>query len=165
MSTIDSDKGLLPEEAPSDLPARRPEPQTPITQEQLERVIRRASDLQFRSSTTVSSDLDAAEVVRIGDSFAMWYSGLNVIGQLVEIGYSVSPDGLHWGKWSGNPVLSPVSPCNAVDSIAVLIEGDTVYAWVPHCDDIYHATSPFAIYELVNYLLYLRGFRTTAINN
>ena len=85
------------------------------------------------------------EVIRIGDSFAMWYSGLNVISQLVEIGYSVSPDGLHWGKWSGNPVLSPVSPCNAVDSIAVLIEGDTVYAWVSHCDDIYHATSPFEV--------------------
>lgn len=51
----------------SDLPARRSGAEAPITQEQLERVIRRASDLQFRSSTRVSSDLDANEVVRIAE--------------------------------------------------------------------------------------------------
>jgi hypothetical protein len=67
MSPTDPEKGLPRDDTRSDLPARRPEPQTPITQEQLERVIRRASDLQFRSSTTVSSHLDAAEVVRIGE--------------------------------------------------------------------------------------------------
>lgn len=54
-------------EAESELPARRPSPRTPITQEQLERVIRRASDLQFKSSTTLPSTLDRAEVVRIGE--------------------------------------------------------------------------------------------------
>ena len=54
-------------EAESELPARHPPPRTPITQEQLERVIRRASDLQFRSSTNLPSTLDRAEVVRIGE--------------------------------------------------------------------------------------------------
>lgn len=37
-----------------------------VTPVQLERVIRRASDLQFRDSSDVGSALDAAEVVRIG---------------------------------------------------------------------------------------------------
>jgi len=57
-----------PPEEGSNLPAARPQA---ITQEQLERVIRRASDLQFRSSTTISSDLDAAEVVRIGEEVGL----------------------------------------------------------------------------------------------
>ncbi|MCZ0936097.1 MAG: hypothetical protein OXJ54_13030 [Gemmatimonadetes bacterium] len=48
------------------LPARRSSlPQT-VTQEQLERVIRRASDLQFRSSTSVGGELGAGDVVQIG---------------------------------------------------------------------------------------------------
>jgi hypothetical protein len=38
----------------------------PVTRAQLERVIRRASDLQFRDSSEAGSALDAAEVVRIG---------------------------------------------------------------------------------------------------
>lgn len=53
----------------SGLPATRSE--QAITQEQLERVIRRASDLQFRGSTTVSSELDAAEVMRIGEEVGL----------------------------------------------------------------------------------------------
>lgn len=52
------------------VPARRTQ-STAITREQLERVIRRASDLQFRSSTTVSSNLDPAEVVRIGEEVGL----------------------------------------------------------------------------------------------
>ena len=47
-------------------PGRRPSlPQT-VTQEQLERVIRRASDLQFRSSTAIGGELGAGDVVQIG---------------------------------------------------------------------------------------------------
>ncbi|MDX1394228.1 MAG: hypothetical protein R3195_07555 [Gemmatimonadota bacterium] len=59
----------LPAEAGGhdDLPARRPASQPEITSEQLERVIRRASDLQFRRSTSVAANLDADEVVRIGE--------------------------------------------------------------------------------------------------
>ncbi|WP_419949577.1 hypothetical protein [Candidatus Palauibacter sp.] len=50
-------------------PARRqgrpPVPST-ISQEQLERVIRRASELQFRSSTAVGGSIESQEVVQIG---------------------------------------------------------------------------------------------------
>ncbi|WP_420448843.1 hypothetical protein [Candidatus Palauibacter sp.] len=47
-------------------PVRRPPGSATVTQEQLERVIRRASDLQFRSATSVGGALGAGEVVQIG---------------------------------------------------------------------------------------------------
>ncbi len=50
-----------------DVPARRPpSAATAITQEQLERVIRRASDLQFRSSTSIGGALQPHDVLQIG---------------------------------------------------------------------------------------------------
>lgn len=45
---------------------RRPPVPAEITQEELERVIRRASDLQFRSSTAVGGSIGAQEVIQIG---------------------------------------------------------------------------------------------------
>lgn len=51
------------------LPA--PAPGTPITHAQLERVIRRASDLQFRASSSEAEALDAGEVIRIGEEVGL----------------------------------------------------------------------------------------------
>lgn len=51
------------------LPA--PSPSTPLTRAQLERVIRRASDLQFRASSSVAESLDAGEVIRIGEEVGL----------------------------------------------------------------------------------------------
>ncbi len=51
------------------LPA--PAPKTPITHAQLERVIRRASDLQFRASSSEAEALDAGEVIRIGEEVGL----------------------------------------------------------------------------------------------
>ena len=83
------------------------------------------------------------EVVPWGDGFAMWYSGASTSGS--SVGYAVSPGdpefGVDWRKWTGNPVITPVG-CNAVDSTAVLVEGDVLHAWVSNCwDDIWHLTS------------------------
>ena len=47
-------------------PAQRPSGPVTVTREQLERVILRASDLQFRRSKAVDGDLRAGEVVQIG---------------------------------------------------------------------------------------------------
>ncbi len=55
-----------PPAAERELPARAYRANMSVTRAQLERVIRRASDLQFRDSSDTSSALDAAEVVRIG---------------------------------------------------------------------------------------------------
>ncbi len=54
-------------EATAAAPVRRAGIPATITPEQLERVIRRASDLQFRSSSSAGSTLDPTEVVRIGE--------------------------------------------------------------------------------------------------
>jgi hypothetical protein len=82
------------------------------------------------------------EVVPYGDGFAMWYAGAN---STAAVGYAVSPDGIHWGRWAENPVLSPSPGCDRLDSIAVLLEGDTTHAWVANCRSIYHATSPLEV--------------------
>ena len=85
------------------------------------------------------------EVVPSGGGFAMWYTAL-VWGQMVNIGYATSPDGLQWGKWPSNPVLTPTPPCVVTDSFAVMIEGDTIHGWTNTCDnDIYHVTSPLEV--------------------
>jgi len=60
--------------APSPEPGERlpaPAPDTPLTQAQLERVIRRASDLQFRASSATAESLDAGEVIRIGEEVGL----------------------------------------------------------------------------------------------
>ncbi len=65
----------------------------------------------------------------------------------LKIGYAASSDGILWGKWSEQPVLPPPSlpACNFVDSIAVVLEGDTVHGWISYCDEIHHLTSPHEV--------------------
>ena len=48
------------------------------------------------------------EVVRIGDAYGMWYTGVTAVPTLAYVGYAVSPDGIHWGKWPDNPVILPL---------------------------------------------------------
>jgi hypothetical protein len=47
--------------------------------------------------------LRTVNVLRDGDVYKMWYSGGNKDD--VRIGYATSPDGLHWTRYAGNPVL------------------------------------------------------------
>ena len=58
----------LPTPAPADggLPSRPYGSEMAVSHAQLEKIIRRASDLQFRDSSETESALDGAEVVRIG---------------------------------------------------------------------------------------------------
>ncbi len=79
-------------------------------------------------------------VVNHGGSYHMWYSGL-LAGVSVYMGYADSPDGLSWRKWPGNPVLTGLPGCYVVDSIAVLLQGNTIHGWVGHCSDMRSATS------------------------
>ncbi len=52
-------------------------------------------------------------VDRVGAAYGMWYCGASVADFVVDgridtlgIGYAVSPDGVVWTKYDGNPVLS-----------------------------------------------------------
>jgi hypothetical protein len=83
------------------------------------------------------------EVVEIPGGYAMWYSSWERSPAiLVRIGYAVSTDGVHWGKWSDNPVLEPQSGCNDVNSFAAFIDGGTVYGWIANCHDVWYVSSP-----------------------
>lgn len=50
---------------------------------------------------------DAPQVLRENGHYKMWYSsytGNTLVGYL---GYATSPDGIHWTKYSGNPIFGP----------------------------------------------------------
>ncbi len=83
-------------------------------------------------------------VVPHGGGYAMWYSAVTP-GGTGAIGYAVSPDGIHWGRWPDNPVLTPSCPENTVESMAVILYGDTVYGWATHCRDTIHVTAPLDV--------------------
>lgn len=89
----------------------------------------------------------AATVVPSGGGYAIWYSSLQTLPSPDEahIGYAVSPDGIHWGKWPENPVLSPLSGYNTVDSMAVIVDGDTVHGWTTNYHDVWYVTSPLEV--------------------
>jgi len=52
--------------------------------------------------------------------YKMWYVGGNSKG-VFGIGYATSPDGIHWTKYPGNPVLRPTEPWEGT-----VLEGQTV---------------------------------------
>lgn len=58
-----------------------------------------------------SGSVQESWVIFDGTTFKMWYTGerFDDKGAVASaaIGFATSPDGLHWTKFSGNPVLSP----------------------------------------------------------
>jgi predicted GH43/DUF377 family glycosyl hydrolase len=65
-----------------------------------------------------SDSVDEAWVIYDGGQYKMWYSGQhwNPDGSINTwlIGYATSPDGIHWAKYSGNPVLT-AGPAGSFD--------------------------------------------------
>jgi hypothetical protein len=84
------------------------------------------------------------EVVPYGGGYAMWYSA-TVYGSEAGIGYAVSPDGIHWGRWPGNPVLSPPPGSVVIEGLQVIVDGDTVHGWVATNTNIWYVTSPLDV--------------------
>jgi len=56
--------------------------------------------------------IESPTVVFDGSSYMMWYSAADTTWQ-VKIGAATSPDGIHWTKYSGNPVIT----------------GGSIYSW------------------------------------
>ena len=56
-----------------------------------------------------SFTIDAPEVVRENGQYKMWYSSYNnnLPSKPGYFGYATSPDGIHWTKYSGNPIFGP----------------------------------------------------------
>ncbi|MGA2785323.1 MAG: hypothetical protein ABSF09_11560, partial [Candidatus Bathyarchaeia archaeon] len=59
------------------------------------------------SGTWDSDSVNDPWVIWDGVQYQMWYTGWSLNGQLAQIGYATSPDGTHWVKFGGNPVLTP----------------------------------------------------------
>ena len=50
---------------------------------------------------------DAPQVLRENGHYKMWYSSYSNSTNIGYFGYATSPDGIHWTKYSGNPVFGP----------------------------------------------------------
>jgi sucrose-6-phosphate hydrolase SacC (GH32 family) len=48
-------------------------------------------------------------VIKDGNTFRMWYSGGHNIQDPKSIGYATSTDGIHWTRYSGNPVFEGIA--------------------------------------------------------
>lgn len=83
-----------------------------------------------------SYDTEAAVVpmvVKSGGSWKMWYTGSSNRKLSINICYATSPDGIHWDKYSGNPVLSIIKDSQWETSVIsrpyVLEEDGIVKMW------------------------------------
>jgi hypothetical protein len=84
------------------------------------------------------------EVIPSGGGYAMWYNGV-VWGLESYIGYALSPDGIHWGRWPGNPILSPLPGDIVIEALNVIVEGGTLHGWVNTDNDVWYLTSPLEV--------------------
>src|SRR4051812_36180037 len=48
-------------------------------------------------------------VIKSGNTYKMWYSGGHSIESPKSIGYATSTDGIHWTRYSGNPVFEGIA--------------------------------------------------------
>jgi len=76
--------------------------------------------------------------------YLMFYNG-NEVDYFTEtsgIGYASSPDGIHWTKYGGNPVLSNGQPgATVASSPFVLLTNSTLHMWYQGDDGMRYATS------------------------
>jgi predicted GH43/DUF377 family glycosyl hydrolase len=96
--------------------------------------------------------LYSASVIVEGSTYKMWYSALDATN--CRIGYATSPDGIHWTKHQGNPVLD-VGSVGRWDSVFisypnVIFNGSNYEMWYSgnqkSPDQIGYATSPDGIH-------------------
>jgi predicted GH43/DUF377 family glycosyl hydrolase len=75
-------------------------------------------------------DVSFGKVLFDGSEYKMWYTGA---GNIFQIGYATSVDGMNWNKYSGNPVLSPGDPgswdAGGVGIPTVIFDGSTYHMW------------------------------------
>ena len=71
-------------------------------------------------------------VIKSGSTYKMWYSGAHDIQSPKSIGYATSTDGIHWTRYSGNPVFSGIEGSWDQGSVvlpSVMQEGNTLHMW------------------------------------
>jgi|GEM_PF-2071640 len=72
-----------------------------------------------------------AEVIKMGDTYKMWYVGQNNAGQWA-VGYATSSDGINWTKHASNPVFSPQPETweyASIQDLSVIYDGYLYHMW------------------------------------
>jgi predicted GH43/DUF377 family glycosyl hydrolase len=91
------------------------------------------------------TESDGPSVIKDGATYKMWYHGCNADYTVCSIGYATSPDGVHWTKYAGNPVLE-ATPGQWDESglgwPRVIKNGDAYQMWYSSDGQIGLATSP-----------------------
>src|SRR3954464_11279170 len=71
-------------------------------------------------------------VIKSGSTYRMWYAGGHSIESATSIGYATSNDGVHWTRYSDNPVFEGMPGAwdqNGVGVPVVLQDGNTLRMW------------------------------------
>jgi predicted GH43/DUF377 family glycosyl hydrolase len=93
-----------------------------------------------------SAGVSFASVIKDGDTYKMWFTGLNA-ARYGRIGYATSSDGVSWTKHAGNPVLDVGAPglwdADYVGAPSVVKIGGVYHLWYRGglLGDIGYATS------------------------
>ena len=78
------------------------------------------------------SGVSQPAILKDGSTYAMWFMGWDA-SDIWRIGYATSTDGVHWTKYSGNPVLDVGSSgswdAGSVYKPSVIKEGNTYKMW------------------------------------
>jgi len=77
------------------------------------------------------SDVNRPHVLKVGNTWYMWYTGQNRERQRSAIGLATSRDGLHWERIEANPVLEPTGGWekNSIMCPHVLYESGKFRMW------------------------------------
>jgi hypothetical protein len=81
--------------------------------------------------------VEGQTVIRENGQYKMWYTGASSGLSPAQIGYATSPDGIHWNKHAGNPVLRAGSADWEIGNIAYCqVESSfgTYTAWYSETD-------------------------------
>ena len=74
-------------------------------------------------------------VMREGDSWHLWYTGYDGTREgIKQLGYATSTDGIHWNRYSDEPLLKDVW----VEDMTVIKRGDTYYMFAEGKGDRAH---------------------------
>ncbi|MBM3235841.1 hypothetical protein FJZ31_06035 [Candidatus Poribacteria bacterium] len=83
-------------------------------------------------------NIHTPSVLKTASGYEMWYTGYGDLGQ---IGYATSKDGIHWTKYSGNPVLRvPGAVASEFMAPSVILDAGQYRMW--YCD--FQVDYPFA---------------------
>jgi predicted GH43/DUF377 family glycosyl hydrolase len=71
-------------------------------------------------------------ILREDDGYHLWYTGYDGTRDGIKLlGYATSPDGLHWTRWPGNPLV----PNHWVEDMMIVKDGDTYYMFAEGLHD------------------------------